>query len=231
MEVFPAFKAKYVDTGQGQLHAQGIPDRARGAGRRRASCWPAAPARTGTSRCSTPSSGARARWSRPATIRRRAAAHRQGARRPDRRPVQRLHEATRPPRRRWRRGSTAHVQGRQDRARTPTFVINGKRFEGEMTLPELDAAIAEATGLGRHAHDRRLALIAAAGARPAAGPALPAAPAGAVPGDMSLGNPKAQDAGDRVRLGSPARTAPTSTRRCSRPSRRSTSTPARSATP
>jgi protein-disulfide isomerase len=29
---------------------------------------------------------------------------------------------------------------------TPTFVINGKRFEGEMTLPELDAAIAKARG-------------------------------------------------------------------------------------
>ncbi len=27
---------------------------------------------------------------------------------------------------------------------TPTFVINGRRFEGEMTLPELDAAIAQA---------------------------------------------------------------------------------------
>jgi protein-disulfide isomerase len=29
---------------------------------------------------------------------------------------------------------------------TPTFVINGKRFEGEMTMPELDAAIAKAEG-------------------------------------------------------------------------------------
>jgi protein-disulfide isomerase len=29
---------------------------------------------------------------------------------------------------------------------TPTFVINGKRFEGAMTLPELDAAIAKAEG-------------------------------------------------------------------------------------
>jgi protein-disulfide isomerase len=29
---------------------------------------------------------------------------------------------------------------------TPTFVINGKRFEGAMTLPELDAAIAKAGG-------------------------------------------------------------------------------------
>src|ERR1700761_2557047 len=27
---------------------------------------------------------------------------------------------------------------------TPTFIINGKRIEGEMTLPELDAAIAQA---------------------------------------------------------------------------------------
>ena len=27
---------------------------------------------------------------------------------------------------------------------TPTFIINGQRFEGEMTLPELDAAIAKA---------------------------------------------------------------------------------------
>jgi len=27
---------------------------------------------------------------------------------------------------------------------TPTFVINGRRVEGEMTLPELDAAIAQA---------------------------------------------------------------------------------------
>ena len=31
-------------------------------------------------------------------------------------------------------------------AATPTFVINGKRFEGAMTLPELDAAIAKAEG-------------------------------------------------------------------------------------
>ncbi|HEY0437666.1 MAG TPA: thioredoxin domain-containing protein, partial [Phenylobacterium sp.] len=29
---------------------------------------------------------------------------------------------------------------------TPTFVINGRRFEGEMTMPELDAAIAKAQG-------------------------------------------------------------------------------------
>jgi protein-disulfide isomerase len=29
---------------------------------------------------------------------------------------------------------------------TPTFIINGKRIEGEMTLPELDAAIAQAAG-------------------------------------------------------------------------------------
>jgi protein-disulfide isomerase len=29
---------------------------------------------------------------------------------------------------------------------TPTFIINGKRTEGEMTLPELDAAIAKAAG-------------------------------------------------------------------------------------
>jgi protein-disulfide isomerase len=29
---------------------------------------------------------------------------------------------------------------------TPTFVINGRRVEGEMTLPELDAAIAKAEG-------------------------------------------------------------------------------------
>ena len=29
---------------------------------------------------------------------------------------------------------------------TPTFVINGQRVEGEMTLPELDAAIAKAEG-------------------------------------------------------------------------------------
>jgi len=29
---------------------------------------------------------------------------------------------------------------------TPTFIINGKRVEGEMTLPELDAAIAQAAG-------------------------------------------------------------------------------------
>jgi len=29
---------------------------------------------------------------------------------------------------------------------TPTFVINGQRFEGAMTLPELDAAIAKAEG-------------------------------------------------------------------------------------
>ena len=29
---------------------------------------------------------------------------------------------------------------------TPTFVINGQRFEGEMTMPELDAAIAKAKG-------------------------------------------------------------------------------------
>lgn len=29
---------------------------------------------------------------------------------------------------------------------TPTFVINGKRFEGAMTMPELDAAIAKAEG-------------------------------------------------------------------------------------
>jgi protein-disulfide isomerase len=27
---------------------------------------------------------------------------------------------------------------------TPTFIINGRRTEGEMTLPELDAAIAQA---------------------------------------------------------------------------------------
>ena len=31
---------------------------------------------------------------------------------------------------------------------TPTFIINGKRTEGEMTLPELDAAIAQARRLG-----------------------------------------------------------------------------------
>ena len=29
---------------------------------------------------------------------------------------------------------------------TPTFIINGKRTEGEMSLPELDAAIAQARG-------------------------------------------------------------------------------------
>jgi len=29
---------------------------------------------------------------------------------------------------------------------TPTFIINGKRTEGEMSLPELDAAIAQAAG-------------------------------------------------------------------------------------
>ena len=29
---------------------------------------------------------------------------------------------------------------------TPTFVINGRRVEGEMTLPQLDAAIAQAAG-------------------------------------------------------------------------------------
>ena len=29
---------------------------------------------------------------------------------------------------------------------TPTFIINGVRIEGEMTLPELDAAIAQAKG-------------------------------------------------------------------------------------
>jgi protein-disulfide isomerase len=29
---------------------------------------------------------------------------------------------------------------------TPTFIINGKRIEGEMTLPEMDAAIAQAAG-------------------------------------------------------------------------------------
>jgi protein-disulfide isomerase len=29
---------------------------------------------------------------------------------------------------------------------TPTFIINGQRVEGEMTLPELDAAIAKAAG-------------------------------------------------------------------------------------
>jgi protein-disulfide isomerase len=29
---------------------------------------------------------------------------------------------------------------------TPTFVINGQRVEGEMTMPELDAAIAKAGG-------------------------------------------------------------------------------------
>ena len=29
---------------------------------------------------------------------------------------------------------------------TPTFVINGRRVEGEMTMPELDAAIAQAAG-------------------------------------------------------------------------------------
>jgi protein-disulfide isomerase len=29
---------------------------------------------------------------------------------------------------------------------TPTFVINGRRVEGEMTMPELDAAIAKAAG-------------------------------------------------------------------------------------
>jgi protein-disulfide isomerase len=29
---------------------------------------------------------------------------------------------------------------------TPTFVINGQRIEGEMTMPELDAAIAKAQG-------------------------------------------------------------------------------------
>jgi protein-disulfide isomerase len=29
---------------------------------------------------------------------------------------------------------------------TPTFVINGKRYEGAMTMPELDAAIAKAEG-------------------------------------------------------------------------------------
>jgi protein-disulfide isomerase len=31
-------------------------------------------------------------------------------------------------------------------AATPTFIINGRRVEGEMTLPELDAAIAKAAG-------------------------------------------------------------------------------------
>jgi protein-disulfide isomerase len=31
-------------------------------------------------------------------------------------------------------------------AATPTFIINGRRVEGEMTLPELDAAIAQAAG-------------------------------------------------------------------------------------
>jgi protein-disulfide isomerase len=31
-------------------------------------------------------------------------------------------------------------------ASTPTFVINGRRVEGEMTMPELDAAIAKAGG-------------------------------------------------------------------------------------
>ena len=30
-------------------------------------------------------------------------------------------------------------------ASTPTFIINGVRVEGEMSLPELDAAIAKAT--------------------------------------------------------------------------------------
>ena len=29
---------------------------------------------------------------------------------------------------------------------TPTFIINGRRVEGEMTMPELDAAIAKAAG-------------------------------------------------------------------------------------
>jgi protein-disulfide isomerase len=29
---------------------------------------------------------------------------------------------------------------------TPTFIINGRRYEGGMTLPELDAAIAQAAG-------------------------------------------------------------------------------------
>jgi protein-disulfide isomerase len=29
---------------------------------------------------------------------------------------------------------------------TPTFIINGRRTEGEMSLPELDAAIAQAAG-------------------------------------------------------------------------------------
>ena len=29
---------------------------------------------------------------------------------------------------------------------TPTFVINGRRFEGEMTLPQIEAAIAQAAG-------------------------------------------------------------------------------------
>jgi protein-disulfide isomerase len=29
---------------------------------------------------------------------------------------------------------------------TPTFIINGRRIEGEMTMPELDAAIAKAAG-------------------------------------------------------------------------------------
>ena len=36
---------------------------------------------------------------------------------------------------------------RVDKVRsTPTFVINGQRVEGEMTMPELDAAIAKAAG-------------------------------------------------------------------------------------
>ena len=41
----------------------------------------------------------------------------------------------------------ARVARHRDRdgvAATPTFVINGRRFEGAMTLPELDAAIARA---------------------------------------------------------------------------------------
>jgi protein-disulfide isomerase len=36
---------------------------------------------------------------------------------------------------------------------TPTFIVNGKRFEaGEMTLPQMDAAVAEAAAHGKPAN-------------------------------------------------------------------------------
>jgi protein-disulfide isomerase len=143
-EVFPAFKAKYIDTGKvNYVYREFLtpPVEVAAAG----SCWPAAPARTSISRSSTRVYRSQEEMFTTGDYRGIAAAHR---------PVGRHDEAqfnACVSDEKNLKALNARVEKYQADAKitgTPTFVINGKKAGGddggEQSLVQLDALIAAA---------------------------------------------------------------------------------------